>query len=224
MPCLMTVVNRSQLTSCLRSRLWTRIALGDWSLRLNCRTFKGYEEVRVPAVRSGAGAAAEEKLVKIEEMEDWAQLAFQGYKWALILHLLLMTAPLICLMSHLACSLWRCKCHKLRDEIKFHLLDTWSESEISLEDNNDKEHNKCVWLWTFTSRLLQWITATSFLVFLTGHWIGYRAKSIRLHPTAMSTCWSVHPLEQAKQTLPWQQSLEKSASLPRPQQAIHTYT
>lgn len=44
-----------------------------------CRTFKGYEEVRVPAVKSGS-PGADEKLVKIEDMEDWAQPAFQGYK------------------------------------------------------------------------------------------------------------------------------------------------
>ncbi len=48
----------------------------SWLIR---RSFKGYEEVRVPAVKSGA-LAADEKLVKIEEMEDWAQPAFQGYK------------------------------------------------------------------------------------------------------------------------------------------------
>lgn len=44
-----------------------------------CRSFKGYEQVRVPAIKSGT-PAADEKLVLIEEMEDWAQLAFQGYK------------------------------------------------------------------------------------------------------------------------------------------------
>ena len=48
-------------------------------MRLLSRSFKGYEEVRVPAVKSGA-PAADEKLVLIEEMEEWAQLAFQGYK------------------------------------------------------------------------------------------------------------------------------------------------
>lgn len=48
---------------------------------MTCRSFKGYEEVRVPPLRNGA-AAADEKLVLIEEMEEWAQLAFQGYKWA----------------------------------------------------------------------------------------------------------------------------------------------
>ena len=33
----------------------------------------------MPAVKTGT-PAADEKLVKIEEMEEWAQLAFQGYK------------------------------------------------------------------------------------------------------------------------------------------------
>ena len=42
------------------------------------RSYKGYEEVRVPAVKGEV--PADEKLVKIEEMEEWAQLAFQGYK------------------------------------------------------------------------------------------------------------------------------------------------
>jgi len=35
--------------------------------------------VRVPAVKTGT-LGDDEKLVKIEEMEEWAQLAFQGYK------------------------------------------------------------------------------------------------------------------------------------------------
>ena len=51
--------------------------------QMNCprchEPFKGYEEVRVPAV-SSAKPGEDEKLVKIEELEDWAQLAFQGYK------------------------------------------------------------------------------------------------------------------------------------------------
>jgi len=33
----------------------------------------------VPAVKTGT-PGADESLVKIEEMEEWAQLAFQGYK------------------------------------------------------------------------------------------------------------------------------------------------
>ena len=44
-----------------------------------CRNFKGYEEVRVPAAKT-AGAAPGERVVLISEMEDWAQLAFAGYK------------------------------------------------------------------------------------------------------------------------------------------------
>lgn len=43
------------------------------------RNHKGYEEVRVPAVKS-AGPAPGERVVAISEMEDWAQLAFAGYK------------------------------------------------------------------------------------------------------------------------------------------------
>ncbi len=46
-----------------------------------CRNHKGYEEVRVPAVKT-AGAAPGERVVLISEMEDWAQLAFTGYKCA----------------------------------------------------------------------------------------------------------------------------------------------
>ena len=44
-----------------------------------CRSFKGYEEVVVPAVRPAAAPAGEE-LVRITDMEEWAQLAFAGYK------------------------------------------------------------------------------------------------------------------------------------------------
>ena len=44
-----------------------------------CRNFKKYEEVHVPAVRTG-GLRPDEHLVEISEMEDWAQLAFDGYK------------------------------------------------------------------------------------------------------------------------------------------------
>ena len=47
-----------------------------------CRSFKGYEEVSVPAVKPAAPPAGEE-LVKISEMEEWAQLPFAGYKYAL---------------------------------------------------------------------------------------------------------------------------------------------
>ena len=43
------------------------------------RAFKGYEEVKVPAVKPGAPPPGEE-LVKIEDMEEWAQLPFAGYK------------------------------------------------------------------------------------------------------------------------------------------------
>eukprot|EP00803_Ostreobium_quekettii_P005866 evm.model.scf_17.6 EVM.evm.TU.scf_17.6 scf_17:76728-98390(+) len=41
-------------------------------------THKGYEEVRVPPVR--VPAVESEHFISIEEFEDWAQLAFQGYK------------------------------------------------------------------------------------------------------------------------------------------------
>lgn len=44
-----------------------------------CRSFKGYEEVGVPAVRPAAAPPGEE-LVRITDMEEWAQLAFAGYK------------------------------------------------------------------------------------------------------------------------------------------------
>ncbi len=50
------------------------------------RNYKKYEEVRVPAIKTG-GLAADEQLVKVSEMEEWAQLAFEGYKCAeLLLH------------------------------------------------------------------------------------------------------------------------------------------
>ena len=45
------------------------------------RNHKGYEEVLVPAVKAGAPAEGEVS-VRIEQMEDWAQLAFEGYKCA----------------------------------------------------------------------------------------------------------------------------------------------
>ena len=44
------------------------------------RAHKGYEEVKVPAQASGS--KADEKLVMIDELDDWAQVAFQGYKYA----------------------------------------------------------------------------------------------------------------------------------------------
>ena len=44
-----------------------------------CRNYKGYEEVTVPAVKS-QGPGADEVLVQISELEEWAQLAFQGYQ------------------------------------------------------------------------------------------------------------------------------------------------
>ncbi len=43
------------------------------------RTFKNYEEVRVPAVKPGAPPPGE-RLVPIADLPDWAQLAFPGYK------------------------------------------------------------------------------------------------------------------------------------------------
>ncbi len=42
-----------------------------------CRAYKGYEEVRVPAMRN---KLPDEALVQIADMEEWAQLAFDGYK------------------------------------------------------------------------------------------------------------------------------------------------
>ena len=46
-----------------------------------CRHFRGYEEVRTPAVKT-AGMHAGERLLPIEEMEPWAQSAFKGFKYA----------------------------------------------------------------------------------------------------------------------------------------------
>ncbi len=44
-----------------------------------CRVHKKYEEVSVPAVKKGV-MGVNEALVKIEEMPDWAQIAFEGYQ------------------------------------------------------------------------------------------------------------------------------------------------
>jgi len=44
-----------------------------------CRTYKGYEEVMVPAVQ-GLPPPAEGELVPIASLEPWAQSAFPGYK------------------------------------------------------------------------------------------------------------------------------------------------
>ncbi|KAK9846320.1 hypothetical protein WJX81_001437 [Elliptochloris bilobata] len=55
---------------------WTRGALPKGTTR---KYHKGYEEVLVPAVKAGVGAAGE-VLVRIDELEDWVQLAFEGYK------------------------------------------------------------------------------------------------------------------------------------------------
>ncbi|KAG0625562.1 hypothetical protein M758_2G065100 [Ceratodon purpureus] len=56
--------------------LLTGTALPQGSIR---KVFKGYEEVRVPATPTAA-LKLNEKLVKITELPDFAQLAFQGYK------------------------------------------------------------------------------------------------------------------------------------------------
>ena len=56
------------------------------------RNFKKYEEVYVPAIKTG-GLAADEQLVRIREMEEWAQLAFEGYKCATHEALLFVSSP-----------------------------------------------------------------------------------------------------------------------------------
>jgi activating signal cointegrator complex subunit 3 len=43
------------------------------------KSHKGYEEVSVPATPT-AEMLPNERLIKIEEMDDFAQLAFEGYK------------------------------------------------------------------------------------------------------------------------------------------------
>lgn len=43
------------------------------------RHFRGYEEVRTPAVKT-AGLKDGERLLPIGEMESWAQSAFKGFK------------------------------------------------------------------------------------------------------------------------------------------------
>ena len=45
----------------------------------SCRHYKGYEEVKVPAAKKSTPEPGE-RVVLIEEMEEWAQLAFSGYK------------------------------------------------------------------------------------------------------------------------------------------------
>ncbi|KAL0039926.1 hypothetical protein WJX77_011783 [Trebouxia sp. C0004] len=64
-----------------------RIGQGDGSTQVKGalpkgtarKSMKGYEEVSVPAVRPAAPPPGEE-LIKITDMEEWAQLAFAGYK------------------------------------------------------------------------------------------------------------------------------------------------
>jgi activating signal cointegrator complex subunit 3 len=56
--------------------LLTGAALPQGSIR---KVFKGYEEVRVPATPTAALKPGE-NLVKISELEDFVQLAFEGYK------------------------------------------------------------------------------------------------------------------------------------------------
>lgn len=51
------------------------------------RGHKGYEEVRVPAVAT-AQAKPGEKKVLIEELPEWAQLPFDGYKYAFPFYIL----------------------------------------------------------------------------------------------------------------------------------------
>ena len=43
------------------------------------KVHKGYEEIHVPAVKTGE-LLADERLVNISELDDWAQVAFEGYK------------------------------------------------------------------------------------------------------------------------------------------------
>ena len=59
-----------------------------------CRHFRGYEEVRTPAVKT-AGLNAGERLVPVEEMEPWAQSAFKGFKYAASLHWLYKSSALL---------------------------------------------------------------------------------------------------------------------------------
>ena len=47
-----------------------------------CRGHKGFEEVRVPAVATAQPGPGEKKVL-IEELPEWAQLPFDGYKCAL---------------------------------------------------------------------------------------------------------------------------------------------
>lgn len=48
-------------------------------LPLSFRSYQGYEEVKIPA-REPDAMSKDERIVAIEELDDWAQLAFQGYK------------------------------------------------------------------------------------------------------------------------------------------------
>lgn len=63
-----------------------------------CRHFRGYEEVRTPAVKT-AGMNAGERLLPVEEMEPWAQSAFKGFKYAA-------SALLIAGLTACACVIW----------------------------------------------------------------------------------------------------------------------
>ncbi len=57
-----------------------------------CRGHKGYEEVRVPAVGTGQPNPGEKKVL-IEDLPEWAQLAFDGYKYALSQNAAMLLAP-----------------------------------------------------------------------------------------------------------------------------------
>ena len=49
------------------------------------RMHKGYEEITVPAVKPSS-MGENEALVAINALPEWAQSAFQGYKYDLYIH------------------------------------------------------------------------------------------------------------------------------------------
>ena len=67
----------------------TRPSRTFWSWR---RGHKGYEEVRVPAIAT-AQPGPGEKMVLIEDLPEWAQLPFDGYKCVPLPHVQLAALP-----------------------------------------------------------------------------------------------------------------------------------
>ncbi len=77
-----------------------------------CRVHKKYEEVLVPALKK-AVAPEDERVVRVSEMPDWAQLAFDGYQCS-SKHNLFTISPLVLvcirLLLPLPADTWNTQC------------------------------------------------------------------------------------------------------------------